>query len=36
MKEFEYPEIEVIKFAVTDVVTVSGELEEGENDGGWG
>ena len=28
MKKFETPEIELIKFAVTDVVTVSGEEEE--------
>ena len=32
MKKFEMPEIEVIKFAVEDVITASGSGELGENE----
>ena len=35
MKFFEYPEIEIEKFAVSDVITASGDLEEGENQLPW-
>lgn len=36
MKKFEMPEIEVIKFAVEDVITASGELGENELPGQGG
>lgn len=32
MKKFEEAKIEVIKFAVEDVITVSGDYEAGENE----
>ncbi len=37
MKKFLEPAIEVVEFAVEDIVTVSGDggLEAGENDMGW-
>ncbi len=36
MKKFLEPAIEVVEFAVEDIVTVSGGgLEAGENDMGW-
>ena len=34
MKKFETPEIEVTKFAVEDVITTSGEDNEGGEGGG--
>lgn len=36
MKKFMTPEVEIIKFAMQDVITVSGEVEEEEDEGGIG
>lgn len=36
MKFFENPEIEIIKFVMTDVITTSGELDTGDNQLPWG
>ena len=35
MKMFETPVVEIEKFAIEDVITVSGEFGEEENGGGW-
>ena len=36
MKKFMTPEVEIIKFAMQDVITVSGEEEDEEGGGiGW-
>ena len=34
--KFNAPEIEVLKFAVEDVITTSFTLENPDNGGGWG
>lgn len=36
MKKFMTPEVEIIKFAMQDVITVSGEVEEEEDVTLWG
>ena len=32
MKKFETPELEILSFAVADVITASGDDEQGENE----
>ena len=36
MKLFMEPEMEITKFAVEDIITTSGKLEDVEDGGGWG
>lgn len=35
MKEFEYPEIEILELIFDDILTVSGFGEPGEDEGEW-